>query len=178
MKKPVYIFLLTSLLFLAGCTSATLEYEDDEIAAVVRGEEITIGDLRFLYPDKGLLDKIEPTAKARLVVQEAKRLEIELSEDEQELLNTDVKTGYRSNRAFAEKQAEKFDMDPKEYYEEYEAIANEMIAYMSAYVTEMVDIAVDDDGEYDVNEFNKKADQLLDELFIKYADEIDIRIQE
>ena len=42
--------MLIFFIFLVGC-SDSLKYSDEEVAAIVRGEEITIGELRFLYPD-------------------------------------------------------------------------------------------------------------------------------
>ncbi|WP_456278908.1 hypothetical protein [Bacillus sp. AK128] len=71
------------LISLTGCSDSP-KYKDEDIAAIVRGEKITIGELRFLYPDDKVLDMIDDTIKAKLVVQEAKKLNIDVSKEVKE----------------------------------------------------------------------------------------------
>lgn len=175
MKKAALYLSLISLFFIAGC-SDKLKYDDDEVAAVVRGEEITIGDLRFLYPDEGLLDKTEGTVKAALVVQEAKRLNLEISS----YSSPDFTLLPETNQQFVKDQAEKFGMDPLEYYEEYSNITNETNSYMLAYITEMLDLTMDELNDPDhigAQTVNDKANELFDNLMKQYEDEIEILIK-
>ncbi|WP_217585831.1 hypothetical protein [Lentibacillus saliphilus] len=174
---------LISLLLIVGCTN-DIGHDDDAIAAVVRGEEITIGDLRFLYPDEKVLEMIEGTVKVELVTQEAKRLDLDISDQTKNRVEQfgflppgDVETPWANDvRQFAEAQAEKLDMDPDAYYEQYVEITSEQSAYMTAYIEGKLDISNIDVDNSDA--FNEKANQLLDDLMKQYEDEIDIRIKQ
>ena len=58
----------------AGCSDSDIaKYDDEDVAAIVRGEEITIGDLRFLFLDDQILESLDGTIKAKLAEQEVKR---------------------------------------------------------------------------------------------------------
>lgn len=180
-QSVVYIFLVL-VLMIAGCSS-TLPYDDDDVAAIVRGEKITIWDLRFLYPDDRVLDQIESSIKATLVVQEAKNMNVDVTEDiEQTLLGMgsypeedDDTTMAESIREFAEPQANKLGMDPKEYYEQYIEVTTETVAYMNKYVQELLG-EPDLDGE-DIEEYNELANKMIDELVTLHADDIEIFIK-
>lgn len=80
MLKPLKYAFLIFFIFTVGCTDIT-RYNDDDIAAIVKGEEITIGELRFLYPDENVLERIEGTVKAELVIKEAKQMNLDVSEE-------------------------------------------------------------------------------------------------
>src|SRR5690625_1724004 len=122
LKYFKYAFFII-LFIVVGCAEK-LTYNDDDIAAIVKGEEITIGELRFLYPDENVLEMIEGTVKARLVMQEAKEMNIDVSEEINQTKkmmatlppkDSDNPTG-KSIREFAESQAQKLNMDPEEYH--------------------------------------------------------------
>lgn len=91
MINPLMYALLLALIFLVGCSNQSiLDYDDDDVAAIVNGEEITIRDLRFLYADEKVLDNIDGTVKARSVMQEAKQIGLDVSQEINE--ETEVKS--------------------------------------------------------------------------------------
>ncbi len=55
MLKVVQLSILIPFIFMVGCSGLS-KYDDNEAAAIVKGQEITVGDLRFLYPDDTALD--------------------------------------------------------------------------------------------------------------------------
>jgi hypothetical protein len=170
MKRLFSYTYLISLIFIVGCNGKEFSaYEDEDVAATVRGEEITVGELRFLYPDDKVLDYLDGTIKAKLAVQEAKAMNIDVTEELEKIENTiDVVENYLSEendseaakdiRSFAESQAAKLGMDPEDYYKEYTRITQETSVYVVAYIKEML-------GEpKGVSEYNEQANQLLDDL--------------
>jgi hypothetical protein len=114
------------MLFIVGCNEGVISYYDDtEVAAIVRGEEITVGDLRFLYPDDRIIDYLDGTIKAKLAEQEVKGLNLHVSQELQEIKDTKSESSvYPSEevdteiaidiRGFADAQASKLGMVPEE----------------------------------------------------------------
>jgi hypothetical protein len=175
---------LVALIFIVGCTNTEInDYQDDEVAAIVRGEEITIKELRFLYPDEKALDMLEGTIKARLVVQESKQMDIDVTEEIDQEINTRKTlppkntddSSLKSIREFAEAQAKKLGMNPEEYYKKYVTITAEQNAYMQAYIQKTLGVPGDD--EHEIEEYNDKANNLLNELVKENENEIEIRIK-
>lgn len=177
-----YILLLILVIFIAACTN-TLQYNKDEVAAVVKGKEITIGDLRFLYPDDQVMEMIDGTVKLTLAVQEAKEMRLDVAE---EIKQYDEMMGElppenaqnptsNSIREFAEKQAKKLGMAPEEFHEKYIKITSEQSAYVNAYIGEM--LGEPDGDEEAIEEYNDRANQLLDELVKENENEIEILIK-
>ncbi|MCT2534372.1 hypothetical protein NC661_15000 [Aquibacillus koreensis] len=176
MKKVFMGVLLTGLIFIVGCNE-DFDYENEEVAAIVRGEEITIGELRFLYPDKKALDNLDGTIKATLAIQEAKKMDLDVSEEMKEIEGANVYPEEANNsetakniRQFAHTQAAKFGMEPEEYYKEYTEKTREISFYVVGYIEEMI-------GEADDKAFTEQANKLLDDLVEENRDEINIRIQ-
>lgn len=169
------------LLFIFGC-SDSFAYEDEEVAAVVRGEEITIGELRFLYPDDKVLNNIEGTAKAELIVQEAKKMNLDVSEEIEETVQAmggyppdDVDTSAaESIRKFAKPQAKKLGMEPKEYYEKYIEKTAETSVYMNQYILEVLG---DPDLDAGIEEYNELVNEFLDQLVELNSDDVEILIK-
>lgn len=173
---------------LMGCDSnvqsSIKDYNDDDIAAIVKGKEITIGELRFLYPDEKVLENINGTVKAELVMQEAQKMHLDVSDN----LNQTNKTMLtlpqkdtndpteKSNREFVDSQAQKFGMEPEEYYKKYLETTSEQIAYINAYTQIMLG-KPEVDNEDGIQEYNNKANDLLNELVREYENEIDILIK-
>ncbi|MBO0587977.1 hypothetical protein [Sporosarcina sp. E16_8] len=173
---------------LMGCgstgQSSIKDYNDDDIAAIVNGKEITIGKLRFLYPDEKVLGNIEGTVKAELVMQEAKKMHLDVSDN----LNQTNKTTLtfpskdtddpteKTNREFVDSQAQKFGMEPEEYYKKYVETTAEQIAYINAYTKKMLG-KPEVDNEKGIQEYNNKANDLLNELVAEYKNEIEILIK-
>lgn len=118
MKRFAGVVFLICLLILTGCNSIS-EYEDEDVAAIIRGEEITVGELRFLYEDDKILDNLDGTIKAKLAGQEVKRMNIDVSEKLQEIQDSidsirdfyppedDLSEMAKDTRKFYEAQAKK-----------------------------------------------------------------------
>ena len=85
--RTLFCFMfLICFVMTAGCSDSDIaKYDDEDVAAIVRGEEITIGDLRFLFLDDQILESLDGTIKAKLAEQEVKRLNIDVSQELQEI---------------------------------------------------------------------------------------------
>ncbi|MCG1022730.1 hypothetical protein [Sutcliffiella horikoshii] len=117
--KRLFIYLsLICLLVVVGCYKGVMsDYDDTKVAVIVRGEEITVGDLRFLYSDDRIIDYLDGTIKAKLTEQEVKDLNIDISKELQEIQKMKSESSnYPSDdiRVFADAQATKFGMVPEE----------------------------------------------------------------
>jgi len=182
MYKRVDCMLLICLFILSGCMNLA-GYKDEDVAAIVRGEEISVGYLRFLYPDVAITEMIDGAVKAKLAEQEVKKMNIDISDKVKEVEESYGKypqdelysEGAQSIRAFADPQARKLGMDPKEYYEKYIETSAEMVVYVNAYISEILDELEDD--EYGIEEYNHHANELLDDLAEQNKDAIEIRIK-
>lgn len=173
----IFVFLL------AGCSNS-LKYSNEEVAAIVRGEEITIGELRFLYTDDIVLEMVEQRIKDVLVIQEAKKLNIDVSENVKTIVETfgdyPLSKNFDAEYAnligkFVESQAKKLGLDPQKYYKKYVEINAEKSEYKLAYITKVLGEPKDEE-QYD--EDYKLAEQLPDDLLEKYQDEIQILLIE
>ena len=184
MKRFARVMFLSCLMFLAGCNSIS-KYEDDDVAAIVRGEEITVGELRFLFEDDKVLDNLDGTIKAKLVEQEVKRMNLDVSEKLQEIQSSIDSIGElypaeednseiaKDARKFYESQAKKLGMEPKEFFVQHYEATNEISAYMLAYIEEVLGEPKADDEDFDVEEFNKEINTVLDKLMKDHGDEIE-----
>lgn len=185
--KNFYLFVITLFLVvtLIGCNFAAQnslkDYKDNDVAAIVRDKEITIGQLRFLYTDDKILDNITGTVKAELVKQEAQKMKLDISD---EIKDVDIKlpskedgTWAKASRDFIESQAKKLDMKAENYYKEYMEITSQQTAYIHAYTEEKLGQAQNDD-EAAVEEYNQKANQLLNKLLKENEADIEILIND
>jgi len=184
MRRFASVMFLSCLIFLAGCNSIS-KYDDEDVAAIVRGEEITVGELRFLFPDDKILDNLDGMIKATLAVQEAKRLDLDVSEKLQEIQETkssvlelyptkeDESEKAKDMRQFAESQAKKLNMDFDEYIVKHYEKMSEISAYMIAYIEKKLGQPFESVGVDEAEEFDKKANELLDKLVEDHTDEIE-----
>lgn len=180
MKKMYPVIMTMCIIFIIGCSDIS-KYNGDDVVAVVRGEEMTIGQLRFLYPDDKVLEMVEGEVKATLLYQEAKKTDVHVDVDEL----TGIMEGYPSNsddsqwakstRKFAEKQAKKLGMEPEDYYKQYVAITAEKSSYINAYIIEK--LAISSEDEIDEESIDERANEFINDLVLKYEDEIEIRIK-
>lgn len=183
MSKIFQFTVLIVFIFLAGCNGIS-NYNDNEAAAIVKGQEISVGELRFLYPNDTALDHLEWSIKVELVKQEVKDMNLDISDNlegeddwfrEMPPKNTKDEGG-KQIRKFAESQAKKLDMKPEEFQREYAKRIDEQNAYMTTYLEEKL-------GEADLNdkkwmeEHYEKFDHLLEELAEENADEIEVFIE-
>jgi hypothetical protein len=179
----VSVFII--FLLLAGCTN-TLDYDDDDVAALVNGKEITIGELRFLYADDAVIESMDWAIMVELAKQEVKNMNLDpagnmMEEAHQaQLMNLPPKSTEneteKSIREFAESQADKLGLNPEEYHQMYTEKINEQNAYMVAYLEEMLGEPKDDSAE-EMRKYNKNADNLLDELVKENEEAIEIFIE-
>ena len=182
MYKWVSCMLLICLFILSGCMNSA-DYKDEDVAAIVRGEEITVRYLRFLYPDDAIVEMVDEAVKAKLAEQEVKKMNIDVSKQIKEIEESYGKypqgelnsAEAQSIRAFADPQAEELGIDPKEYYKQYTEISAEMAAYSNAYTSELLGGLEDD--EFGIEEYNHHASELLDDLVERNKDAIEIKIK-
>lgn len=176
MKRLLSNIFLILIIFLVGCGSDKMSgYDDSDIAALVRGEELTIGDLRFLYPDDKILENLEGTIKAKLVEQEVKEMNLDVSQksqeirDEEGLTNTFLEENH--NQEFTSAQATKLEIESEEYIAKYIEKTQEMTIYLAIYVEEKIG-KLNDFSESGIEEYNYIANGLLDELIKENEQEI------
>ncbi|MRG86037.1 hypothetical protein [Salinibacillus xinjiangensis] len=184
MKRVLVFIFLVSMFFILGCNDSEIsDYDDTDVAAIVRGEEITVGDLRFLYPDDKLFEFLDGTIKAKLAEQEVKNLNLDVSQELQEIQETKSIVGTypaedddseyaNAAREFADAQSAKLGLDPEEYFEKHYEKTQETSVYVTAYIEEMLG------KPKDIGEgYTEKANKLLDNLLEENEDEIQILIK-
>lgn len=186
MLKVVQLSLLIPFIFMVGC-SAISKYDDNEAAAIVKGQEITVGDLRFLYPDDTALDYLDSAIEVELVKQEVKEMDLDISNnlsdektrDEFEKLppkNTKDEGG-KQIRKFAKAQAKKLDMTPGDFQREYAKRINERNAYINTYLEKKLgDTEADINDENWIEKFGEEYHNLLEKLVDENEDEIEVLI--
>lgn len=182
---PILIISLSLIISLMGCSSnvqgSMKDYKNSDVAAIVGDKEITIGDLRFLYSDDDVLNNIEGIVKFELMLQEAKKMNLDVSEDKavrkEIMLSLPLEDGEGDVKMqeFIKSQAEKLGMEKEEYYKKYAEIRSEQDSYVNAYLQEMVGT-----GGYDednLKEFDKKANDFLNDLVKEHEKDIKILIK-
>lgn len=182
-SKILQFSALIVFLFLAGCNSIST-YDDNEAAALVKGREITIGDLRYIYPDDTALDYLEGAIEVELVKQEVKEMGLDISDKLsdadnwlEELPPKNTKdAGGKQIRRFAESQAKKLNMKPEQFQREYAKIINEQNAYMNTYLEEMLGEGNLNDEKW-LDEFGEEVTRLLAKLVEENKDEIEVLIK-
>lgn len=176
-KRVKYAFIV--FLFVAGCTRG-IGYINEDIAAIVKGEEITVGELRLLYPDEEIEDRIEDYIKIKLVIQEVERMNISIPESSSQYKTINLPPkNYNdlisnSVREFAESQSKKLGMNPEEFHEKYQEIVIEQNAYMVTYILEV--LGEPGESESELRLYTDKVNEMLNELFEQNKDEIEILI--
>lgn len=178
MYKILCSIIFIYLIFITGCSDSP-KYNDEDVAAIVKGEEITIGELRFLYPDEEIFNMMDGTIKAKLVIEEAKKMNIDVSKEVNETIKAlgdyppdhiDTEAA-NSIRKFVVPQAEKLGLAPEAYYKKYIEITTETGAYVNAYIQKVLGKPRDGFEKYD-----ELANKHLNELVEKNKDEIKILI--
>ncbi|WP_233204438.1 hypothetical protein [Sporosarcina sp. P17b] len=185
MKSIKFCFVMLVLILLSGC-SGIAKYDHDDPAAIVNGQEITVGDLRFFFPDKTALNYLDGAIRVELVKQEVKKMDLDISghlETDDDVFavlppeGTEDPNG-KQIREFAESQAKKFDMDPKEFQREYTRRLNEQNAYMLTYLEEKIGpYHFDNDNDDGITDYNEESNQLLEELAEQNKEGIEVLIK-
>ncbi|MCG3088135.1 hypothetical protein [Sporosarcina cyprini] len=182
--KTLSLFIITmSLVFsLIGCDHndqrSLKDYEDSDVAAIVRDKEITIGELRFLYADNEVLNSIDDAVRMELMIQEAKKMNSDVPDKIDSMTKTwktmsldDIEME-NSQRAFIKSQAGKLGMDPDEYFKEWLEITSVRSLYIMEY-TQNAFRKLEAFNE-ELAAYNKEVSEHLDEL--TNANEKDIKI--
>jgi hypothetical protein len=176
------------VILLAGCgssiRSSIREYDDNDSVAIVRDKEITIGELRFLYPDEDVLENIEGTVQFELMLQEAKKMNLDVSENLDMQKETMLQLPLRdendpfakSIHEFIKSQSKKLDMEPEEYYQKYVEIRSEQNAYLNAY-TQSILSEPTAFSEEELELYNEIVNESLSELVKKHKKDIVILIK-
>ncbi|HLS06459.1 MAG TPA: hypothetical protein VK079_00805 [Bacillota bacterium] len=185
MLKRLQISILIFLILLIGC-SQIATYDDHEVVAIVKDEKITVDDMRFLYPDDTAFDYLNWMIKVELIKQEVEAMGIDLSEQINDEVSNDwfaelppkhtKDEGGKQIRQFAESQAKKLNMNPEQYQREYAKKIIEQNVYVVTYLEEMLGEAAFDDKE-DMELFNEKGHNLLEQLVEEHAAEIERLIE-
>ncbi|MBB4823498.1 hypothetical protein HNO89_000718 [Sporosarcina luteola] len=185
--KRISLFVLTMFLFipLIGCGSnqqaGSNGYKDSDIAAIVGDKNITVGELRFLYADQDVLKYIDDAVRVELMIQEAKKMNLDLSDKIDSIKQATATTSLEdiqideSEREFIKSQARKLDMEPEEYFKDYLEIMSERSMYILEYTSNAFGEPDVNNGE-ELDEFNKKLDVFLDDLVKEKEEEIEILI--
>lgn len=180
----IQLFILIGLITFNNYSDYNSAYNNDDLAAVVRGEEITVGELRFLFSDDKILDYLDGLITAKLAIQETKRLNIDVSE-QVEMIDSQRNSSLKSAvmDEFVVSQAKKLGMNPEEYYEKHLEITTEMSAYVVAYVRAILgepvidELADPEELRKQLSAYDEQANKLLNNLVEENRDEIEIFIR-
>ncbi|MBD7983372.1 hypothetical protein H9649_02170 [Sporosarcina sp. Sa2YVA2] len=157
-------------------------YEDSDVAAIVRGKEITIGDLRFLYADEDVLTGIEAAAQTELMIQEAKAKNVN---DDLSVKIASVKASMESvtfkeqpmeeeERKFILSQSEKLNMDVNDYFKKYMVMHTEMTWYLLRFYEEAFRLY--DGVDEELEAYNAELDLFLKNWMTEHEGDIEILI--
>lgn len=167
------------LLFLTACSGTS--YENKDVIAVLKGEEIKGKDILALYPLND--NHIEIYIKEEIIVTEAKEMGIQVSKDDIDSNKNSLYPGLdtteilqhvpESNRQFYEEQAVALDITPEEYYEIWSDTYYSRDAYIQEYITEKFFDSTSAEGvdlmeQEDINKLNKEIETHLEELIELY----------
>jgi hypothetical protein len=161
---------------IAVACSPQTTYEDEDVVAVVKGEEITVKDIRSLYfvEDEDMPKMVENFVKEEILVLEAKKMGLDVM-DEMESMDLLFPLGNTGNEDFFEKQADYLGITVEEYYEVYFRERLERDAYVNKLINEVLDLSnyEADDLEIADEEINEYIDNLLNE----YEEDIEILLK-
>lgn len=188
MKRIALIIISIALIAsLIGCgntaaSSGLKGYDDSDVAAIVRGKDITIGDLRFLYADEDILTGIEGAAQTELMIQEAKAKNVN---DDLPAKIASMKTSMESvtfkeqpleeeERKFILSQSKKLNMDVDEYFKKYMVMHAEMTWYMLRFYEEAFRLYEGADEELEA--YNEELNLFLKNWMTEHEGDIEILI--
>ncbi|MGY3718048.1 hypothetical protein ACWE42_21265 [Sutcliffiella cohnii] len=113
-----YLWIVLCLFLVVACSP---KYNDDDVAAVIFGEEVTVKDVRALYGLDGerLPDGMRYYVLEELIAKEAEGYNYDISEYMDYLDHAYPPPDYGGNSEFFEKQADYLGISVEEYYEVY-----------------------------------------------------------
>ncbi|MCK0470662.1 hypothetical protein [Halalkalibacter sp. APA_J-10(15)] len=181
--RILFIFLL----LLTACSGTS--YENEDVIAVLKGEEIKGRDILALYPLND--EHIEIYIKEEIIVIEAKEMGIHVSREEIERNKNSLYPGLdpseilqhvqENNRQFYEEQAVAFDIQPEEYYEIWRDTYYSRDPYIQEYMNEKFFSPASAKGidfmkQESIDKLNKEIETHLDELIDLYKKNGDLII--
>ncbi|WP_018922891.1 hypothetical protein [Salsuginibacillus kocurii] len=176
-----YLILLFIMTISVACSSEVTndegieKLEDVDVVATVKGQEITLKDIRSLYfvEDEDVPKMVENFVEEEILVLEAKSLGIDVTE-EVEMMESLFPLGESGNEEFFEAQADYLGITVEEYYDTYFKERIERDAYMNHLIDEVLDLQnyEVDDAELVDNEINDFINNLLEE----YEEDIEIQL--
>ncbi|WP_138420836.1 hypothetical protein [Aquibacillus sediminis] len=175
MKKIVLMLIILISVIIAGCSN---QYNNEEVIAVVDDKEITVADVRLFYnpEEKGLNEAVKDYVKEEIMVQEAKKMGINISEEVEELkaINSPFPQEQTEKQSeYAKAKAEKLGVTEEEYYKKYLDVSTERSAYITKYLEKEVGQLNEEDT---ADEYTEKVNDYVDSLLVKHSDDIEILI--
>ncbi|MEB1808353.1 MAG: hypothetical protein LPK26_13855 [Bacillaceae bacterium] len=174
-----YFILLLIMTVSVACSNTTPEEEtvvsvdDGDVVAIVKGEEITLKDIRSLYnvPDDKIAMMVENFVKEEIMVVEAKKMGIDVS-DEMEGIELAFPFSDPENEDFFEIQAKYLGISSREYYDVYFKERLKRNAYVNNLINEVLDLS--QYGVDDAELLDEKINEYIDNLLNEYKEEIEI----
>ncbi|MDV2582401.1 hypothetical protein [Alkalibacillus haloalkaliphilus] len=180
MRKAIFLVMLISISLVVACSDSG--YSHDDTAAVVKGEEITVGEVRFVFNvhDENLRNSVEMYIVDELIIDEVRNeMGIDLTDEVESYVEADPSYPFddidpeaaERMRDLVEEQADRFNMEPEEYHEAFSQASAERTVYQDRYFLEKID-------DPDSNEIDQSIYGVTTALVDKYEDEIEIYIEE
>lgn len=175
------ILLLVLIFAVSGCSSQPT-YKDEQVAAVVRGKEITVRDIRLLneFDNEELPQVIRNYVREEIMVQEAMKMGVQLSENTLKTISSNHSLPPEPPEGkenpildFYKNQAKKLGMTPEEYVDIYIKLSIERRAYVSGYLEEKLGSPIPKGEEG--KEYHHKLNDLVSNLLNE--EEIEIHIK-
>lgn len=172
------MFLLFLIIFLVACSEQ--DYEKDDVVAILNEKEIKIEDILWLYSlEENTEERIIGYLKLEVLIQEAKNIGITITEEEIEDRKLAIfpkstaseRFEESDNKEFLEKQASILGVTPEKYFEVWEDNSHRAGAYIVKYVFEIFDEPNDAEHIQEIEAWDQKVNEHIDDLFQRYKDE-------
>ncbi|MFA9558274.1 hypothetical protein ACERII_13280 [Evansella sp. AB-rgal1] len=177
MTNPRILFLssvLIFILFFVACSEQ--DYEKEDIAAVLNGEEITYEEIMWQFSLEDDLEKwVTAYLKQEIFIIEAKTQGITVTDEEKEERKEGMFPGTTASERYElmetkelfDSQATLLGVTPKEYYEVWEDKSHRAQAYIDKYIDEIFGRPTEGD---DVDKWGQEIDEHIEDLFNDYIE--------
>ncbi|MDG5787237.1 hypothetical protein QA612_07005 [Evansella sp. AB-P1] len=167
------LVILFSVIFLVACNQS-IDYEKDEVVAVLMGEEILFEDVLKQYPIR--TDYVDIFLREEVIVQEAKETGIVVTEEEVEELKEPFYNAIQDvdMENFYERQGEELGITPEEYFELWSETYLTRDTYIQRYIHSVFELPDEDEEE----EWEKEVQQHMADLFFEYQENGDLVISD